>query len=215
MRIILLGPPGAGKGTQAENIKAKWNIAHISTGDILRANVKAGTDLGKTARKYMDEGGLVPDELIISMMESRLQEADAQNGFLLDGFPRTSGQAEALDGLLDRLGLKLDAVVELSVADDVVVKRLTSRRVCGRCGEIYNTVAKPPRVDCVCDKCGGEVVQRDDDTEAVIRRRLAVFREQTAPLIEYYRNKGILMTADAAGAKDSVMKLLEEARGGK
>lgn len=163
----------------------------------------------------MDEGGLVPDELIISMMEPRLQEADAKNGFLLDGFPRTSGQAEALDALLDRLGLKLDAVIELSVTDDVVVKRLTSRRVCGCCGEIYNTVAKPPKVDSVCDKCGGEVIQRDDDTEAVIRKRLAVFREQTAPLIEYYRNKGILMTVDAAGAKDSVKKLLEEAGGGK
>lgn len=215
MRIILLGPPGAGKGTQAENIKAKWDIAHISTGDILRANVKAGTDLGKAARKYMDEGGLVPDELIIAMMESRLQENDARKGFLLDGFPRTSGQAEALDGLLDRLGLKLDAVIELSVADDVVVKRLTSRRVCGCCGEIYNTEAKPPRVDSVCDKCGGEVVQRDDDTEAVIRKRLTVFREQTAPLIEYYRNKGILMTADATGAKDSVKALLEKSCGGK
>lgn len=215
MRIILLGPPGAGKGTQAESIKAKWDIAHISTGDILRANVKAGTELGKAAKRYMDEGGLVPDELIIAMMESRLQEDDAKKGFMLDGFPRTSGQAEALDKLLDRLNLKLDAVIELSVADDVVVKRLTSRRVCGRCGEIYNTVAKPPRVDSVCDKCGGEVVQRDDDTEAVIRKRLAVFREQTAPLIEYYRNKGILMTADAAGAKDSVSTLLEQSFGGK
>lgn len=215
MRIILLGPPGAGKGTQAESIKAKWDIAHISTGDILRANVKAGTELGKAAKRYMDEGALVPDELIIAMMESRLQEDDAKKGFMLDGFPRTSGQAEALDKLLDRLNLKLDAVIELSVADDVVVKRLTSRRVCGRCGEIYNTVAKPPRVDSVCDKCGGEVVQRDDDTEAVIRKRLAVFREQTAPLIEYYRNKGILMTADAAGAKDSVSTLLEQSFGGK
>lgn len=215
MRIILLGPPGAGKGTQAENIKAKWDIAHISTGDILRANVKACTDLGKTAKKYMDEGGLVPDELIIAMMESRLQEGDAQKGFLLDGFPRTSGQAEALDELLGRLGMKLDAVIELSVSDDVVVNRLTSRRVCGCCGEIYNTVAKPPRVDSVCDKCGGEVVQRGDDTEPVIRKRLSVFREQTAPLIEYYRNKGILMTVDATGAKDSVKTLLEKGCGGK
>lgn len=215
MRIILLGPPGAGKGTQAENIKAKWDIAHISTGDILRANVKAGTDLGKTAKKYMDEGGLVPDELIIAMMESRLQEDDARKGFLLDGFPRTSGQAEALDELLGRLGMKLDAVIELAVSDDVVVKRLTSRRVCGCCGEIYNTAAKPPRVDSVCDKCGGEVVQRDDDTEPVIRKRLSVFREQTAPLIEYYRNKGILMTVDATGAKDSVKTLLEKSCGGK
>lgn len=215
MRIILVGPPGAGKGTQAESIKARWGIAHISTGDILRANVKAGTELGMTAKGYMDEGKLVPDELIIAMVESRFQEDDARNGFLLDGFPRTLAQAEALDMLLVRLGLQLDAVVELKVTDDVVVARLASRRVCECCGEIYNTVAKPPKNDSVCDKCGCEVIQRADDTEAVIRKRLAVFHEQTAPLIEYYRNKGILMTVDATGAKDSVKKLLEESSGGK
>lgn len=215
MRIILLGPPGAGKGTQAESIKARWEVAYISTGDILRANVREGTELGHTAKSYMDKGKLLPDELIIAMMELRLQEADAKMGFLLDGFPRTIGQAEALDRLLCKLGIELDAVVELCVSDSVVVGRLTSRRVCGCCGEIYNTVAKPPKNDNLCDKCGCNVIQRNDDTEAVIRERLAVFHEQTAPLIEYYRNKGILKTVDATGAKDSVKKLLEESSGGK
>lgn len=215
MRIILLGPPGAGKGTQSEGIKDKWKLAHISTGDMLRTNVKAGTELGKTAKSYMEDGKLVPDELIIAMIESRLQEDDTKRGFLLDGFPRTCGQAEALDGLLNRLGLKLDAVIELRAPDDLVVKRLTSRRVCRGCGEIYNTIAKPPKNSNICDKCGSEVIQRNDDTEVVIRERLAVFYEQTAPLIEYYRSKKILITADATGAKDSVRKLLEESRGDK
>lgn len=215
MKIILVGPPGAGKGTQADSIKQKWRLAHISTGDMLRANVKMGTELGKTAKSYMDAGKLVPDELIIAMMETRLREDDAREGFLLDGFPRTLCQAETLDDLLERLDVKLDAVIELSVPDEVVVKRLTSRRVCSSCGEIYNTVVKPPKADSICDKCQGQVVQRDDDKEAVIRNRLAVFHEQTAPLIQYYRNKGILLTVDATGPKDSVKTLLEERSEGK
>jgi len=209
MRIILLGPPGAGKGTQAESIRRRWNIAYISTGDILRANVKTGTELGRSAKDYMAAGKLVPDEVIIAMMELRLQEPDAESGFLLDGFPRTVGQAEALDALLSRLGLKLDVVVELEVPDDVVVRRLSSRRVCRQCGEIYNTTAKPAKHGDVCDKCSGEVIQRDDDTEEVIRERLAVFHDQTAPLIEYYRDKGALLKVDATGAKDAVVELLE------
>jgi len=209
MRIILLGPPGAGKGTQAESIRRRWNIAYISTGDILRANVKTGTELGRSAKDYMAAGKLVPDEVIIAMMESRLQEPDAESGFLLDGFPRTVGQAEALDALLNRLGLKLDVVVELEVPDDVVVRRLSSRRVCRQCGEIYNTTAKPAQHGDICDKCGGEVIRRDDDTEEVIRERLAVFHDQTAPLIAYYRDKGALLKVDATGAKDAVAELLE------
>lgn len=210
MRIILLGAPGAGKGTQAESIKSKFPIAHISTGDILRANVKAGTELGKNAKKFMDSGKLVPDEVIVGMMESRLREPDCKEGFMLDGFPRTTPQAEALDVLLKKLGISLDAVVELDVSDDVVVKRLTSRRVCKSCGEIYNTVFKPAKVEGVCDKCGGPVIQRDDDKESVIRNRLSVFHQQTAPLIEYYRHQGILATVDATGGKDVVLKLLEK-----
>ena len=213
MRIILLGAPGAGKGTQADSIKQKYPVAHISTGDILRANVKAGTELGKNAKSYMDAGKLVPDDVIIAMMESRLQEPDCKEGFLLDGFPRTTPQAEALGLLLERLGLSLDAVVELDVSDDIVVERLTSRRVCKACGEIYNTRLKPTKVEDVCDKCGGEVIQRDDDKESVIRNRLSVFHEQTAPLIEYYREKGLLITVDATQGKDTVLKALEKGKG--
>lgn len=215
MRIILVGPPGAGKGTQADSICAKYGIAHISTGDILRANVKAATELGKLAKGYMDAGKLVPDELIIEMVESRIQESDAKAGFLLDGFPRTRRQAEELDSLLKKHGFSLDAVVELAVADEVAVKRLASRRLCAQCGEIYNTVMKLPKTEGVCDRCGGSIIQRDDDDEAVIRNRLAVYHEQTAPLIEYYRIKGVLCTIDATGSRDAVMKLLEADFGGK
>ena len=210
MRIILVGDPGAGKGTQAEAIKAKYPIAHISTGDILRANVKAGTELGKNAKVYMDAGKLVPDEVIIAMVESRLQEPDCKEGFMLDGFPRTTPQAEALDKLLEKLEIALDAVVYLDVDDEVVVKRLTTRRGCKACGEIYNTLFKPTKVEGVCDKCGGEVVQRDDDKEEVIRRRLSVFHEQTAPLIDYYSRQNLLATVDATGGKDAVLRLLEQ-----
>lgn len=210
MRIILLGAPGAGKGTQADSIKQKYPVAHISTGDILRANVKAGTALGRNAKTYMDAGKLVPDEVIIGMVEKRLEEPDCKEGFMLDGFPRTTPQAEALDKLLKKLGLALDAAVELEVSDEVVVGRLTTRRGCKNCGEIYNTVTKPTRAAGICDKCGGPVVQRDDDREEVIRKRLAVYHEQTAPLIEYYRAQGILVTVDATGGKDVVLKTLEQ-----
>lgn len=213
MRIILLGAPGAGKGTQADSIKAKYPAAHISTGDILRANVKQGTPLGNSAKEYMNAGKLVPDEIIIAMMEKRLQEPDCKEGFMLDGFPRTIGQAEALAGMLDNLAIKLDAVVSLEIDDDTVVSRLTSRRVCKQCGEIYNAVLKPPVREGVCDKCGGDVIQRDDDKESVIRNRLSVFHEQTAPLIDYYAAKGLLVTVDATGGKDAVLKILEQKKG--
>lgn len=210
MRIILLGAPGAGKGTQADSIKSKYPIAHISTGDILRANVEAGTELGKNAKVYMDAGKLVPDEVIVGMMEKRLTEADCKEGFMLDGFPRTIAQAEALDKMLAKHAIKLDAVVSLEIDDDTVVSRLTSRRVCKRCGEIYNTALKPTVKEGVCDKCGGEVIQRDDDKESVIRNRLSVFHTQTAPLIDYYTRKGLLITVDATGGRDAVLKILEK-----
>ena len=213
MRIILIGAPGSGKGTQAENIKQKYPIAHISTGDILRANVKAGTELGKNAKVYMESGKLVPDEVIIAMVESRLQEPDCKDGFLLDGFPRTKNQAEALDLILEKLDILLDAVVQLDVDDETVVKRLTTRRVCKSCGEIYNILSKSAKIEGVCDKCGGEVIQRNDDIESVIRNRLTVFHEQTAPLIDYYRSKDLLVSVDAAGGKDVVLKLLEKMKG--
>jgi len=208
MRIILIGAPGAGKGTQAATIKTKLPVAHISTGDMLRENVKGETELGKLAKEYMSAGKLVPDQLIIDMMEQRLQEADCIGGFMLDGFPRTLPQAEALDKLLDKLGMKLDAAVELLVADDIVISRLSARRVCEKCGEIYNTVLHPSKVEGVCDKCGGEVVQRNDDKEEVIRKRLTVFHEQTAPIVDYYRGKGLLLNIDATGPKDAVLNLL-------
>ena len=213
MRIILIGAPGSGKGTQAENIRQKYPIAHISTGDILRANVKAGTELGKNAKVYMESGKLVPDEVIIAMVESRLQEPDCKDGFLLDGFPRTKNQAEALDLILEKLDILLDAVVQLDVDDETVVKRLTTRRVCKSCGEIYNILSKSAKIEGVCDKCGGEVIQRNDDIESVIRNRLTVFHEQTAPLIDYYRSKDLLVSVDAAGGKDVVLKLLEKMKG--
>ena len=212
MRLILIGPPGAGKGTQAERVKGKYPIAHISTGDMLRENVRNGTKLGLEAKTFMDAGKLVADGLIIDMMRQRLSENDAQAGFLLDGFPRTIAQAEALDGLLRDMSLKLDTVVLLELSDDVVVRRLTSRRVCSSCGAIYNTISHPPKVEGVCDICGGKVIQRDDDNESVIRNRLAVYRDQTSPLVDFYEKKGLLHRIDAEGANDAVLKYLESMR---
>ena len=209
MRIILIGPPGAGKGTQAESIKAKYPIAHISTGDMLRENVRSGTELGKKARAFMDAGKLVSDDLIIDMMRARLRADDARAGFLLDGFPRTIAQAEALDGLLKEMDIELDAVILLEVSDDTVVQRLASRRVCSSCGAIYNAIAHPPKIEGVCDICCSKVIQRDDDKESVIRNRLAVYHEQTLPLVEYYEKKGMLHRIDANAAKDFVLKYLE------
>lgn len=209
MRMILIGPPGAGKGTQAESLKAHYPIAHISTGDMLRGNVRSGTELGGKARVFMDAGRLVPDDLIIEMMRSRLQADDARSGFLLDGFPRTIAQAEALGGLLREMAIDLNAVVLLEVSDDTVVQRLTSRRVCSSCGAIYNAAAHPPKVEGVCDVCAGEVIQRGDDKEPVIRKRLAVYHEQTSPLVSYYEKRGMLHRVDAALSKDSVLRYLE------
>lgn len=209
MRVILLGAPGSGKGTQAKSIESKYPIAHISTGDILRANIKADTELGRTAKDYMDHGKLVPDELIFGMMAQRFAEADCQEGFLLDGFPRNIRQAKALDKKLESLGIKLDAVVYLKIDDETVLQRLTSRRVCRHCGAIYNVISHPTKVDGVCDKCGGEVIQRRDDTEEVIRHRLEVSHEQTGPLVGYYEKQGLLITVDANGGKDAVLKVLE------
>lgn len=208
MKIILIGPPGAGKGTQAEAIKGKFTVAHISTGDMLRENVRNQTELGKKAKEFMDAGKLVTDDIIIDMMKTRLDQPDAKEGFLLDGFPRTVPQAEALSKLLDELSMKLDAVVLLDVPDDVVVQRLTSRRVCPSCGAIYNVIANPPAKEGVCDKCGGNVIQRDDDKEAVIRNRLKVYHDQTSPLVDYYSGKGLLHKIDATSDKEAALKLL-------
>ena len=209
MRIILVGPPGAGKGTQAEKIVAKYNVAHISTGDILRANVKAGTELGKKAKSFMDAGALVLDDVIVGMMRGRLAEDDCKNGFILDGFPRTVPQAEALDSLLAEMGIKLDGVILLDVDDDTVVERLCGRRMCKKCGRIFHVSFKPSSKGDLCDECGGELYQRDDDKEEVIRQRLAVYHSQTAPLVDYYGKAGLLLRVPGAEAGDKVLGHIE------
>ncbi|MBQ8089959.1 MAG: adenylate kinase [Pyramidobacter sp.] len=209
MRIILVGPPGAGKGTQAEKIVAKYNVAHISTGDILRANVKAGTELGKKAKSFMDAGALVPDDVIVGMMRGRLAEDDCKNGFILDGFPRTVPQAEALDSLLAEMGIKLDGVILLDVDDDTVVERLCGRRMCKKCGRIFHVSFKPSSKGDLCDECGGELYQRDDDKEEVNRQRLAVYHSQTAPLVDYYGKAGLLLRVPGAEAGDKVLGHIE------
>jgi adenylate kinase len=194
MKIILLGPPGAGKGTIAKALMAQDGSVQISTGDILRAAVAAGTELGKKAEAAMKAGDLVTDELIMGIMEERLLEDDCKQGYLLDGFPRTIPQAEALKALLARLGEKLDCALELDIPREVIIDRLTTRRTCSNCGEIYNVKSKPPKVEGVCDVCGSEIVQRDDETEEAIENRLEVYNEQTAPLVDFYRNEGLLVS---------------------
>lgn len=210
MNLILLGPPGAGKGTQAAVLCEHYPVRHISTGDMLRDNVKRGTKLGLEAKAFMDAGKLVTDSLIINMMEDILSEC---KGFLLDGFPRTVVQAEALNDLLTRKGLKLDAVVSLEVPDDIVVERLSGRRVCTACKAIFNAHFNPPKKEGLCDACGAALFQRDDDKEDVIRRRLCVYHEQTSPLIDFYRTLGLLVSIDAQGGKDSLLKYFEKRSG--
>lgn len=190
MNIVLLGAPGAGKGTQAAKLVEEFGTPHISTGDMLRAAVKAGTDLGKQAKKYMDAGDLVPDDVIIGLVLDRLQEPDADNGFILDGFPRTTAQAVALDAELGKVQRPLDAALLIDVQPDVIVKRLTSRRMCKECGYIGSVA------DEKCPKCGGEMYQRDDDNEETVRNRLDVYQKSTAPLIDYYRGSELLVTID-------------------
>ena len=213
MRVIFLGSPGAGKGTQAAVLKDRYGFAHLSTGDILRENVKDGTPLGKTARQYMDTGRLVPDDVIIAMMEERLRKPDCGRGFILDGFPRTVPQAEALDRLLVKMGITLDGVILFEIPRQLVIDRLTGRRVCGSCGEIYNVNYKSPKVPEVCDRCGGELIQRDDDREEVVVRRLEVYEKQTAPLIRYYEEKGQLVRVDAGQEGSLVVMAIEKAMG--
>ncbi len=204
MRVILLGPPGAGKGTQAVFIAEAASIPHISTGDILRANVSEGTALGRQAKAFMDAGELVPDEVIIGMVGDRLDEADAKDGFLFDGFPRTVPQAEALEQLLIDRQTPLDVVLRLAVPVDEVVSRLTGRRTCGDCGRIFHVEFSPPATPDVCDDCGGALVQRDDDTEDVVLNRLEVYRSQTEPLEQFYWERGLLRDVEAVGPVDEV-----------
>jgi adenylate kinase len=208
MRLILLGAPGAGKGTVAKMLTAIDGSVQISTGDILRAAVKEGTDLGKEAQGYMTHGELVPDSLIMGIMGERLLADDCKNGFLLDGFPRTIPQAEALKELLVKLSLDLDGVVNLNVPRDVILDRLTTRRTCVECGAIYNVKSNPTKVEGVCDACGGKVVQRDDETEEAISKRLDVFNEQTAPLVGFYEKEGMLLDIQATSS-DAVLDAIK------
>jgi len=204
VRLVLVGPPGAGKGTQAQFIAAQFAIPKISTGDIFRANVSEGTELGMTAKKYMDAGDLVPDEVTSAMVRERLKEDDAVDGFLLDGFPRTVPQAETLDEMLAGLGIGLDVVLELVVDDEEVIRRLSGRRTCRSCGHIWHVDFDPPSREGICDHCGGQLFQRDDDKPDTVRHRLEVYADQTAPLIAFYAENGVLIGIDATGPVDDV-----------
>jgi len=210
MKIILLGAPGAGKGTVAKRLTALDGSVQISTGDILRGAVQAGTELGKEAKGYMDRGDLVPDSLIMGIMEGRLQEADCQNGFLLDGFPRTIPQAEALKALLTKLNIKLDMVVDIDVPREVILDRLCTRRTCenSACQAIYNVKSMPPKVEGICDKCGSKIVQRADETEEAIGHRLDTYNAKTAPLAGFYRNEGMLKTVTGTSS-DAVVDAIK------
>ena len=204
MRLVLVGPPGAGKGTQAQFIASHFAVPKISTGDIFRTNVSDGTDLGLEARKYMDAGDLVPDEVTIGMVKDRLSHDDTSEGFLLDGFPRTVQQAVVLDDMLAAHDVGLDVVLELVVDDEEVVRRLSGRRTCRRCGHVWHLDFDPPATEGVCDRCGGELFQRDDDSELTIRHRLEVYADQTSPLIGYYGDRGLLSGVDATGPVEDV-----------
>ena len=204
MRLVLVGPPGAGKGTQAEFIAEHFAIPKISTGDIFRSNVSGGTDLGRLAKKYMDAGDLVPDEVTNAMVRDRLGQPDAKEGFLLDGFPRNVAQADEFNGILEELGAPLSVVLDLDVDFDEVVKRLSGRRTCKKCGHVWHLEFDPPTQPGVCDKCGGELYQRDDDQPETVRHRLEVYHQQTEPLIDFYRNLGKLVAIDAFGAVEDV-----------
>lgn len=195
MRLILLGAPGAGKGTQAEYLSKRFSIPHISTGDILRENVKNETELGKKAKEYMDKGLLVPDEIVIEIVKDRLSKEDCKNGFLLDGFPRTIAQAEALDKVLEELGQKIDKVLNIEVPDEKILERMSGRRICKNCGASFHVIYRPPQKEGVCDVCGGELYQREDDKEETVKKRLEVYHAQTQPLIDYYKAKGLLVVA--------------------
>ncbi|NOY52892.1 MAG: adenylate kinase [Deltaproteobacteria bacterium] len=204
MRLILLGPPGAGKGTQAKKLVEKYGIPQISTGDILREAVKNGTPLGKEAKSYMDKGELVTDAIVVGIIRDRLQEKDCEKGYILDGFPRTVPQADELKKALSEMGQSIDAVLSIVVANDELIKRLTGRRTCKECGAGYHLLFKPPAQEGVCDQCRGPLFQRDDDKEETIKNRLAVYNEQTEPLINYYKNDGALVDIEGTGGIDEI-----------
>lgn len=213
MKIIMLGAPGAGKGTQAKQIADKYSIPHISTGDIFRANLKAGTELGKKAKEYMDQGLLVPDELTCDLVMDRIGQEDCKNGFVLDGFPRTIPQAEALDAALAKINEKMDYAVDVDVPDENIVNRMSGRRACLNCGATYHIVSIPTKVEGICDRCGNKVVLRDDDQPETVKKRLDVYHEQTQPLIDYYKEQNILRTVDGTQPMEDVFGAIVEILG--
>lgn len=214
MKIIMLGAPGAGKGTQAKMIADKYSIPHISTGDIFRANIKNNTELGKKAKTYMDQGLLVPDDLVVDLIMDRFKEADCANGYVLDGFPRTIPQAEALDNALNAIGEKVDYAINVEVPDANIVTRMSGRRACVGCGATYHIVYNPTRTENICDRCGKELILRDDDKPETVQKRLAVYHEQTQPLISYYEKKGVMKevdgTVDMKDVFDAIVAILGE-----
>jgi adenylate kinase len=206
LRLILLGPPGAGKGTQASAIVEKYNIPHISTGDIFRANIKEKTELGKQVEEYLNKGLLVPDELVVSIVKDRISKEDCKNGFLLDGFPRTVAQAEALDEELKNMSLKIDRVINIEADKDLLIERIIGRRICRDCGATYHIKFSPTKQAGICDKCGGELYQREDDKLETVEKRIEVYTEQTKPLIDYYAKKGLLLNVDGTKDKKEVFE---------
>lgn len=209
MKIVMLGAPGAGKGTQAEKIAAEYGLPHISTGDIFRKNIKEGTDLGKEAKGYMDAGKLVPDELTVRMLLDRVSGDDCRDGYILDGFPRTIPQAEALDGELKKLGEDIDFAIDVEVPDENIVKRMSGRRACPKCGATYHLEFIPPKKEGICDECGAELTIRDDDRPETVKKRLDVYHDQTQPLIEFYEKKGVLHTVDGTADVSDVFEAIK------